>query len=274
MYIKKSYFIIYLVISAVVGFGLCFLLRGVVAESGFLSGDISKADSSRDAEVSPAMSAFKDRIANDTTEFNKALASLTMLTSLMDEFDKLVAIASSASEGKEEFVSSIEQMQRMKQIASNARDNGVMALQSLNSIAEGKTSSINYELASQNLTLAFLMVDRQVNVGKQYVCEVDEYLRGKEVTEYEDLASSRDQWAEYCAREAALNRDGSEIDYWKGKGRLLPSSSNNPDRSLQYLSMASELSSSVDVNQMMQNVLPGVGLMASATNGALAPDDN
>lgn len=274
MYIKKSYFIIYLVIAAVVGFGLCFLLRGVVAESGFLSGDISKADSSRDAEVSPAMSAFKDRIANDTTEFNKALASLTMLTSLMDEFDKLVAIASSAAEGKEEFVSSIEQMQRMKQIASNARDNGVMALQSLNSIAEGKTSSINYELASQNLTLAFLMVDRQVNVGKQYVCEVDDYLRGKKVTEYEDLASSRDLWAEYCAREAALNRDSNEIEYWKGKGRLLSSSSNNPDRSLQYLSMSSELSSSVDVNQMMQNVLPGVGLLASATNGALAPDDN
>ena len=272
MYIKKINFAIYLILAVVLGFGLCFLLKGVVAESGFLSGDISKAES-KGSEMSPAMSAFQEKVANDSTEFNKALASLTMLTSLMDEFDKLVSIASTASEGNEALASSVGQLLKIKQIASNARDNGVMALESLNAIAEGKKSSVNYELASQNLSLAFLMVDRQVNVGKQYVCDVDEFLRGKEVSEYKDLASARDLWAGYCAREAALNKDGKEIDYWNKKGNLLPSS-NTSDRSLQYLCMASELSSSVDVNQIMQNVLPGVGLLASATNGALAPDIN
>lgn len=274
MYIKKIYFVVCLILALAAGFGLCFLLRGVVAESGFSSGDMSKAADSRNADVSPAMSAFREKVANDTTEFNKAVASLTMLTSLMDEFDELVSIASAASEGNDALASSIGQLLQIKKIASNARENGVMALESLNAMAEGRKSSINYELASQNLSLAFLMVDRQVSVGKQYVCDVDEYLSGKDVADYKDLASIRDLWAGYCAREAALNKDGKEIDYWSKKGNLLPSSANTSDRSLQYLCMASELSSSVDVNQIMQNVLPGVGMLATATNGAMTPDIN
>ena len=273
MYIKKINFIIYLVLAAVAGFGLSFLLRGLVAESGFSSGDISKASQSRDGALSPAMSAFREKVANDSTEFNKAVASLTMLTSLMEEFDELVGIASAASEGKDELAASVEQLLRIQQIACNARDNGAMALESLNAMAEGRKSSINYELASRTLSLAFLMVDRQVNVGKQYVCDVDAFLQGKDVAEYGDLASARDLWAGYCAREAALNRDGQEIDYWSRKGTILPSSGAS-DRSMQYLSMASELSSSVDVNQIMQNVLPGVGLVASASKGAAAPEIN
>ena len=258
----------------VVGFGLSFLTRGFIAESIFSSGDISKASDSRNADVSPAMNAFRDKVANDTTEFNKAVASLTMLTSLMDEFDELVSIASTASEGNEALASSVRQLMQIKQIASGARDNGVMALESLNAIAEGKKSSINYELASQNLSLAFLMVDRQVSVGKQFVCDVDEFLSGKDVSDFKDLASIRDLWAGYCAREAALNKDGKEMDYWSKKGNLLPSSANTSDRSLQYLCMASELSSSVDVNQIMQDVLPGVGMLTSATNGAMTSDVN
>ena len=274
MYIKKINFVIYLILAVVAGFGLGLLTRGFIAESGFSSGDISKAAGSGSADVSPAMSAFRDKVANDSTEFRKAVESLTMLTSLMDEFDELVSIASAASEGNEALASSIGQLLKIKQIASNARDNGVMALESLNAMAEGRKSSVNYELASQNLSLAFLMVDRQVSVGKQYVCDVDEYLSGKDVSKYKDLASVRDLWAGYCAREAAINKDGKEMDYWSRKGNLLPASANTSDRSLQYLCMASELSSSVDVNQIMQNVLPGVGLMASATDGAMTPDAN
>ena len=259
MYIKKINFVIYLILAAVVGFGLCFLLRGLATESGFLSGDISKAGKPGSESSSPAMSAFQEKIVNDTTEFNKAVESLTVLTSLMEEFNELVSITAAASEGKDELASSLEQLLKIKQIASNARDNGAMALESLNAIAEGKKSSINYELASQNLSLAFLMVDRQVNVGKQYVNDVDMFLRGKDVEEYHDLAYARDLWAGYCAREAAMNKDGKEMDYWSSKGNILPASDKS-DRPLQYLCMASELSSAVDVNQIMQNVLPVAGL--------------
>lgn len=274
MYIKKINFVIYLALAAAVGFGLSFLLIGLGVESALSSGDISMASK----HASPAMSAFQEKVTNDSTELNKARASLTVLTSLMAEFDELVSVAATASEGKDELASSLEQLLRIKQIASNARDNGVMALESLNAIAEGKKTSINYELASQNLSLAFLMVDRQVSIGKQYVCDVDAYLDGKDIAGYKDLASARDLWAGYCAREAILNKDGEELDYWSKKEYLLSSESGkyvisdpdisadnriamagNLDRSLQYLNMASELSSSVDVNQMMQNVLPGAG---------------
>lgn len=271
MYIKKIHFIIYLILAAIVGFGVCVIVGGLATEDGFLSGDVSKADKSRVESMSPAMDAFQEKVVNDVAEFNKAVESLTMLTSLMEEFDKLVSITAAASEGKDELASSVGQLLKIRQIACNARDNGAMALESLNAIAEGKKSAINYELASQNLSLAFLMVDRQVSVGKQYVSDVDLFLRGKDVEEYHDLAYARDLWAGYCAREAALNKDGKEIDYWSSKGNILPAS-NTSDSPLQYLCMASELSSSMDVNQIMQNVLPGVGLAASSTNGANTPN--
>ena len=269
MYVKKSSFIICLVLAVLAGFGLCLLVSGLDAEYGLLSGDVSMSSAFRKPAASPEMNAFREKVTNDTTEFNKALESLSVLTSLMAEFDELVTVASVASEGNGELASSLEQMVKIRRIAADARDSGVMALESLEAIAAGKKSSIDYERASQNLSLAFLMVDRQKSVGRQFVFDVDAFLQGKDAAEYKDLAYARDRWAGYCARQAVLNGDKEEIEYWSSTGML-----NGFDGSLKYFNMAAELSSPMDVNQMMQSVLPGAVLIASATSDALTPDMN
>ena len=305
MYIKKSHFILYLVLALVAGFGLSILFGRLKTQSGLVSGDISEAARFNNMVVSPEMSAFLEKITNDTTEFNKTMASLKVLTSRMAEFDELVSIAAIAAEGYGDLDSSLKHLSKIKQLASKAKDSGVMAVESLNEIAEGKKSSINYELASQNLSLAFLMVDRQVSAGKQFVCAVDKYLHGKDIAGYKDLALACDLWAGYCAGAAVMNKDEEELDYWSKRQNLLLAQSgtvaaediasgrlkdydfthlqdcisidsfaglnlNESARmlesgrlggSLQYLSMKSELSSAVDVNQMMQNVLPRACLM-------------
>ena len=186
-------------------------------------GDISKASKFNKNVVSPAMSAFQEKIASNPEELEKATVSLTVLTSRMTEFDELVKIAAAASEGKEELAASLKDLLSVKQLAANARTSGNQALEALNAIAEGKKSSVDYEQASQNLALAFMMVDRQISVGKQYVCDVDAFLRGKDVEDYKELALARDLWAGYCAGEAVLTNNDEELAYWSKQQNLLSS---------------------------------------------------
>lgn len=216
-----------LILAAVIGFvagcaaGFFFQTADTTADSA--KGDIAKVSRFSRSVVSPTMSAFQEKITSNPDELKKATVSLTVLTSRMTEFDELVNIASAASDGNEELTASLKSLQSLSRLAANARDNGTQALEALNAIAEGKKSSIDYEQASQNLALAFMMVDRQVNVGKQYVCDVDAFLRGKKVEDYKELALARDLWAGFCAGEAVLTNDSEELAYWSKQQNLLSS---------------------------------------------------
>lgn len=61
--------------------------------------------------------------------------------------------------------------------------------------------------ASQNLSLSFLLVERQTSIGKQFVSDVDSFLSGKEPDTYIELTIARDLWAAYCAGETANTDD-------------------------------------------------------------------
>ena len=214
------------VIGFLVGGAAGFFFSGAEIAPNLAQGDISKVSKFNRNVVSPAMSAFQEKITSNPEELEKATVSLTVLTSRMTEFDELVKIAAAASEGKEELAASIENLQNVKQLASNARTSGNQALEALNAIAEGEKTSVDYEQASQNLALAFMMVDRQISVGKQYVCDVDAFLRGKDVEDYRELALARDLWAGYCAGEARLTNNDEELAYWSKQQSLLTSDSD------------------------------------------------
>ena len=219
-----------LALATIIGFvagGVAgFFFSGAEIAPNLAQGDISKVSKFNRNVVSPAMSAFQEKITSNPEELEKATFSLTVLTSRMTEFDELVKIAAAASEGKEELAASLKDLLSVKQLAANARTSGNQALEALNAIAEGKKSSVDYEQASQNLALAFMMVDRQISVGKQYVCDVDAFLRGKDVEDYRELALARDLWAGYCAGEARLTNNDEELAYWSKQQSLLTSDSD------------------------------------------------
>ena len=216
-----------LTLAAIIGFvaggSAGFFFQTVDTTEDSAKGDIAKVSKFSKNVVSPAMSAFQEKITSNPEELEKATFSLTVLTSRMTEFDELVNIATAVSEGNEELAASLKDLQSVRQLASNARTSGNQALEALNAIAEGKKTSVDYEQASQNLALAFMMVDRQISVGKQYVCDVDAFLRGKDVEDYKELALARDLWAGYCAGEAILNGDSEEIEYWNKQEGLISS---------------------------------------------------
>ena len=216
-----------LTLAAIIGFvaggSAGFFFQTVDTTEDSAKGDIAKVSKFSKNVVSPAMSAFQEKITSNPEELEKATFSLTVLTSRMTEFDELVKIATTASEDNEELAASLKNLQSLSKLAANARENGTQALEALNAIAEGKKTPLDYEQASQNLALAFLMVDRQISVGKQYVCDVDTFLRGKEVEDYKELALARDLWAGYCAGEAVLTNNDEELAYWSNQQDLLSS---------------------------------------------------
>ena len=211
------------IIGFVAGVVAGFFFSGAEIAPNLAQGDISKVSKFSRNVVSPAMSAFQEKITSNSEELQKTTFSLTVLTSRMTEFDELVKIATTASEDNEELAASLKNLQSLSKLAANARENGTQALEALNAIAEGKKTPLDYEQASQNLALAFLMVDRQISVGKQYVCDVDTFLRGKEVEDYKELALARDLWASYCAGEAVLTNNDEELAYWSKQQSLLTS---------------------------------------------------
>lgn len=185
--------------------------------SGSGKGDISKVSKYSKNVVTPSQSAFQEKIMNDPSELKKTAASLTILNSRMSEFDKLVDIAVASSGNIQELNESVGKLQKVQKLAKNAKAASEQAVSSFDAMVGGDTKTNGYEQASQNLALAYLMVDRQLSVGKEYVSDVDSYMRGKKVEDNVALALSRDLWVGYCAGEAVLDGDSEAIAYWKDR---------------------------------------------------------
>lgn len=188
-------------------------------------GDISKVSKFRMTTVSPQMNALQEKIMNDPQELKKAAISLTCLTARMTEFAGLVDIAVDAASGKSGLEKSLASLQSMKNLSENAAQAGQDVLTVFDQMTSGKgaKNASAYEQASQNLSIAYLMVDRQLKVAKDFVAEVDAYLDGKSLEDNGKLALARDLWVDYCAGNAILNGDKSSLAYWNNQGNVLSS---------------------------------------------------
>ena len=191
------------------------------ADKDSAKGDIAKVSKYNRSVVGKSESVIKESLLNNPEELESTIESLSLLTSRMVEFDELVNIAATAAEGNEDLSACVEDLMKVQRLAKNARRSGEDALAALEAARDGKATDVDYEQATQNLAVAFLLVDRQINVGKQFVCEVDKYLEKKDADEYIDLALSRDLWVDYCCVEAAMNQDKEELAYWNKQSSLV-----------------------------------------------------
>lgn len=199
---------------------------GFPTTSGNGSGNISKVSKYNKVKISPAMSAFQEKIKNDSVEMSKAAVSLTLLTSRMEEFTLLVDMAVDATAGIAELELPVARLVDIRHTSRNAAEAGRNAIQSFNDLISDKPGQMasQYEQNSQNLSLAYLMTDRQIRYGKEFVIAVDQYLEGRNIDEFQDLAFTRDLWAKYCSGSAIINNDRLEQEYWTSKNYLLDAS--------------------------------------------------
>ena len=224
--------------------------------SGNAGGDIAKVSKFRMAKVSSQKSALEEKLLSDTLELRKTAFSLLFLTSRMDEFSDLVELSEKAAGGNETLHPSLTRLSNMKELSQNAYNAGVEAADVLGQLAGGaKIGGGVVDQATENLTLAYLMVDRQLSAAKYFIAEVDSYLKGKSVAANAELAEARDKWVVYCATDAALNADELEMAQWQDVTLLSAkedlSSACNMIRNLEQVALN---------NRVWDAVIPNTGI--------------
>ena len=209
-------FIVASVVCLLVGYVIGGFIGIPSITGGNAGGDIAKVSKFRMSKVSSQKSAFEEKLLSDTLELRKTAFSLLFLTSRMDEFSDLVALSEKAAGGNETLHPSLTRLSNMKELSLNAYNAGVEAAEILGQLAGGaKIGGGVVDQATENLTLAYLMVDRQLSAAKYFIAEVDSYLKGKSVAANAELAEARDKWVVYCATDAALNADELEMAQWQ-----------------------------------------------------------
>ena len=209
-------FIVASVVCLLVGYVIGGFIGIPPITGGNAGGDIAKVSKFRMSKVSSQKSAFEEKLLSDTLELRKTAFSLLFLTSRMDEFSDLVELSEKAAGGNETLHPSLTRLSNMKELSQNAYNAGVEAAEVLGQLAGGaKIGGGVVDQATENLTLAYLMVDRQLSAAKYFIAEVDSYLKGKSVAANAELAEARDKWVVYCATDAALNADELEMAQWQ-----------------------------------------------------------
>ena len=174
MYVKKSNFVIYLVLAALVGFGASFLFSASNSQSSLLSGDISKANSFNNGE---------ENLQNDAYELIEAVDNLEDLTS------RTIEICADIPE----FKTAIRNV-----VALNANYNTKQSLATatggLKTLSEDKRVPA-YEQASSNVFVGFQKIEYQLAIGKAFVDEAASYLDGKEGEECEAIEGLVAEWS-------------------------------------------------------------------------------
>ena len=209
-------FIVVSVVCLLVGYVIGGFIGIPSITGGNAGGDIAQVSKFRMSKVSSQKSAFEEKLLSDTLELRKTAFSLLFLTSRMDEFSDLVELSEKAAGGNETLHPSLTRLSNMKELSQNAYNAGVEAADVLGQLAGGaKIGGGVVDQATENLTLAYLMVDRQLSAAKYFIAEVDSYLKGKSVAANAELAEARDKWVVYCATDAALNADELEMAQWQ-----------------------------------------------------------
>jgi len=217
--------------KSVLYFSLLALFLGGYALGAFLGfplvgsetgqGDISKVNKFYKASVESKESAFQQKLKTDSTALNEAFFIAEVFSTKMFEFSDLVKLSVDVAGDIPELNNEIEALKEITILSNNASKAGEVAMASYNKLKTGENSelAIDVEQATQNLSLAYILIDRQVALGKNFVTATDKYLAKN--AENENLALVRDMWIEYCAENAILNGDKKEYAYWSGKSNLL-----------------------------------------------------
>lgn len=214
-----------IILSAVcgaIGIVIGYLCANVSFGDGNSKGDITKVSKFNKSVVSPQAQAFQEKIMNNPEAFSKTKSSLVVLYTRMNDFNNLVCLAKESSAGIDALAPSLAEMENISILAENAKNTAIDAVSSFKAMTDGeKGSAGDYETASKNLSLAFFMIGRQINVGKDFVKAVDSYLEGKSIDDNLSLAAVRDLWAGYCASQAFLDGDSEELEFWASAKQLV-----------------------------------------------------
>ena len=225
MYVKNSNFAIYLVLAALVGFGISFLFLSSNSQSSLLSGDISKANRFNNVKEDPASSVVEEKLQNDADFYNLTENTYELIAARVDNLEDLTSRTIEICNDIPEFKTAIRNVVSLNAKAYNTKQSLATAIGGLKKLSEGKRAP-EYEQASSNVFVGFQKIEYQLAIGKAFVDEAATYLDGKEGEECEAIAGLVAEWSIYCMQDAVLNKSDQDIAYWNNKAKEMVSESS------------------------------------------------
>ena len=225
MYVKNSNFAIYLVLAALVGFGVSFLFHSSDAQSSLVSGDISKANRFNNVKEDPASSVVEEKLQNDADFYNLTENTYELIAARVDNLEDLTSRTIEICADIPEFKTAIRNVVSLNAKAYNTKQSLATATGGLKKLSEGKRAP-EYEQASSNVFVGFKKIEYQLAIGKAFVDEAASYLDGKEGEKCEAIAGLVAEWSIYCMQDAVLNKSDQDIAYWNDKAKEMVSESS------------------------------------------------
>lgn len=213
MYVKNSNFVIYLVLAALVGFGVSFLFHSSDAQSSLLAGDISKANVYSNQKDDPESTVLEEKLQNDEEFFKATQSSLSLIENRVSDLEDLTSRTIDICSDIPVFRDAIKAVVSLNAKAHNTQLAINSANDGLKSLSNGKKAP-GYEQASSNVFVGFQKIENQLAIGKAFVNTAREYLADKEGDEYKDLSDLVVEWSVYCIQDAYLNGSEDELASW------------------------------------------------------------
>lgn len=210
MYIKKSIAALSTVGLLAVGYIAGAIIQFPNTNGGLLSGDINKVKSFNQTD-DPEVLAAMEQLASDTAHQNVVALSSAIIATRIYTMDSLTQATVEATEGIEQLAEINEGMKKLARRTQNARTTYEKFMEETAKVMDGKKSA-EYEQASNNALLAYTVLENNLASCPDFIDVMAEYLHDNKNEAVDKVAV---KWIEYCAEDAVLNQNPTEIANWK-----------------------------------------------------------
>lgn len=212
-----------IIIVAVVAFAAGFMLGANenVADKNRTKGDINAVNTYKQLLVAPEYMAFNDEYADNAEILAQTISTLQVMEHRISDFSTLAGMMNVVMADDPEISSYATQFQKTERKGQRFMAKVDEALLAANLMKAGE--KVNRSKALKSAEEAFDYMNTQLEIGKQFVEAVDDFLHGKDVKEHLMVASMRDLVASHCVVNATLVQNDSEIDYWSNLNGLVNS---------------------------------------------------
>ena len=211
MYVKTSNFIIYMGLTAVMGFVVSLFAGNMGAEQGLTGGDISKASRYTNQKEDPAFTVIEEKLRNDEEFFNNTKGAMSFLQNRMEVLSELSEETLAACDGISEFEPLMEELKSLNAKSFNTASAMENAGRCLDKIADGKNAP-EYEVYSNMAYIGLGKVEAGMNFGMKFIDAVGKFFIGKPDGEYQKLTDLASIWAVYCTEDAYLNSSEEDLE--------------------------------------------------------------
>lgn len=217
---KKSTIVIISILTLVVGYVLGGIIGIPPTNLDRIPGDIGKVNKHKSDVVNENEALLEQKLRTDSTFMAQTTYTLAFISARIGEFKENAALTSEVVADYPQVQQYQQSMSDLAAVAANAEVSAASALEALTKISLGQEGG-SYEEFSNNAILSYLLLEKGLTTATNFINDVDAFLKGKKIEDYQSLAFVRDIWVNYNLVTAVLNEDNALVNYWNKAGHKL-----------------------------------------------------